>query len=152
MFLLIKSKINDIMILTDSEECFALPIRKGVLIMENVTAQSLGFELAHIGVNTANEEEALKVANLFDAVLGAGVKNGNSSVFVGSCVEVMKTMYLGANGHIAIRTNDIVAAIAFLESKGFPVDMETAKYKGEKMVAVYLKGEFGGFALHLLQK
>lgn len=27
-----------------------------------------------------------------------------------------------------------------------------AKYKGEKMIAVYLKQEFGGFAVHLLQK
>ena len=106
------------MTIIDSMACIMLFVRKGVLTMENITAQSLGFELAHIGVNTANEEEALKVANLFDAVLGAGVKNGNSSVFVGSCIEVMKTMYLGANGHIAIRTNDILAAITFLESKG----------------------------------
>ena len=29
--------------------------------------------------------------------------------------------------------------------------METAKYKGERMIAVYLKDEFGGFAVHLLQ-
>ena len=28
----------------------------------------------------------------------------------------------------------------------------STKYKGEKMVAVYLKQEFGGFAVHLLQK
>ena len=33
-----------------------------------------------------------------------------------------------------------------------PLDEATAKYKGEKMVAVYLKQEFGGFAVHLLQK
>ena len=30
--------------------------------------------------------------------------------------------------------------------------METAKYKGERMTAVYLKDEIGGFAVHLLQK
>lgn len=30
--------------------------------------------------------------------------------------------------------------------------METAKYKGERMIAVYLKEAFGGFAVHLLQK
>ena len=35
---------------------------------------------------------------------------------------------------------------------GFEFDESTAKYKGEKMVAVYLKQEFGGFAVHLLQK
>lgn len=28
----------------------------------------------------------------------------------------------------------------------------TAKSKNGKMIAVYLKGEFGGFAVHLLQK
>ena len=27
--------------------------------------------------------------------------------------------------------------------------MGTAKYKGDKMIAVYLKDEFGGFAVHL---
>jgi 2-dehydro-3-deoxyphosphogluconate aldolase/(4S)-4-hydroxy-2-oxoglutarate aldolase len=32
------------------------------------------------------------------------------------------------------------------------VDVETAKYKGDRMIAVYLKGEIGGFAVHLLQK
>jgi 2-dehydro-3-deoxyphosphogluconate aldolase/(4S)-4-hydroxy-2-oxoglutarate aldolase len=30
--------------------------------------------------------------------------------------------------------------------------MSTAKYKGERMTAVYLKNEIGGFAIHLLQK
>ena len=42
--------------------------------------------------------------------------------------------------------------VAYLESMGFEFDESTAKYKGEKMVAVYLKQEFGGFAVHLLQK
>ena len=39
------------------------------MIMENNVvenaAQSLDFDLTHIGVNAANKEEALKVANLF---------------------------------------------------------------------------------------
>jgi tripartite ATP-independent transporter DctP family solute receptor len=42
--------------------------------------------------------------------------------------------------------------IAELTKKGFEVDMSTAKSKNGKMIAVYLKGEFGGFAVHLLQK
>ena len=41
---------------------------------------------------------------------------------------------------------------AELAKNGFTLDESTAKYKGEKMVAVYLKQEFGGFAVHLLQK
>ena len=64
----------------------------------------------------------------------------------------MKSMYLGANGHIAIKTNNMASAIAELEKKGYEVDMSTAKYKGNDMIAVYLKKEFGGFAVHLLQK
>ena len=64
----------------------------------------------------------------------------------------MKTMYLGTNGHLAVKTNNIGLAIADLEKKGFTVDMSTAKEKNGKMIAVYLKQEFGGFAVHLLQK
>ena len=61
-------------------------------------------------------------------------------------------MYLGKNGHIAIRTNSMTVALAELEKQGFVVDMQTAKYKGERMIAVYLRDSFGGFAVHLLQK
>jgi len=43
-------------------------------------------------------------------------------------------------------------AIPELEKKGFHVDMDTAKYKGERLNAVYLKDEIGGFAIHLLQR
>ena len=32
------------------------------------------------------------------------------------------------------------------------VDMDTAKYKNEKLTAVYIKEEIGGFAVHLVQK
>ena len=64
----------------------------------------------------------------------------------------MKSQYLGAHGHIAVATNAIQVAISELERKGFAVDMSTAKYKGDRLIAVYLKDEFGGFAVHLLQK
>ena len=122
------------------------------MLCKEAVANSLGFELAHVGVNMENEEAALETASLFNDILGAGIKNGNSSIFVGTGIEVMKAMYLGSNGHLAIRTNHIGRAIAFLAKKGFRVDMETAKYKGDKMIAVYLTGEIGGFAIHLLQK
>jgi len=65
----------------------------------------LGFELAHIGVNAENEEEAVKVAKRFAFLFGMSAKVGSSSVFAGSALEVMKEPYLGKNGHIAIRTN-----------------------------------------------
>ena len=99
-----------------------------------------------------NGEDSLAVCKKLDEAFSLGVKEGNSSNFASNGIEVMKSMYLGKNGHIAIRTNSVPLAVAELEKKGFVCDMETAKYKGERMIAVYLKDEFGGFAVHLLQK
>lgn len=113
---------------------------------------ALGFEIAHVGVNAGDAEESLAVCRALDAAFGFGVKEGNSSNFAGSGVEVMKSPYLGKSGHIAVKTNSIPRAAAELAKNGFTIDESTAKYKGEKMVAVYLKQEFGGFAVHLLQK
>ena len=113
----------------------------------------LGFELLHIGINESSEGDAVALANVFQNAFGFGTKVGNSSVFAGTAIEVMKTPYLGTKGHIAIATNYIERAIYHLEKRGFEFDMDTVKKnaKGE-MVAVYLKGEFGGFAVHLVQK
>ena len=113
---------------------------------------ALGFELAHIGINCDTPEESLKVCGLFDNAFGTGIKQGESSNFASTGIEVMKSRYLGNNGHIAMRTANISRAIAALAKKGYEIDLETAKYKENAMIAVYLKGSFGGFAVHLLQK
>ena len=114
----------------------------------------LGFELAHVGVNAENEEEALKAANRFAFIFGMPAKVGNSSIFAGTALEVMKTPYLGKNGHIAIRTNYIERAVNYLETVlGVEFNEESAK-RDEKgtLKAIYLKEEIGGFAVHLVQK
>lgn len=105
-----------------------------------------------MGINTKNNDAAQEVANAFGVAFNFAAKDGNSSVFSSTGIEVMKSQYLGKQGHLAVRTNQIDIAIADLEKKGFQVDMETAKYKGDRMIAVYLKNEIGGFAIHLLQK
>ncbi len=120
--------------------------------MSEEMKKDFGFEVRHVGINCENEEEAVKVAARFEALFGFPKKVGNSSVFAGTGVEVMKTPYLGKNGHIAIGTTDIEGAVKYLESTGVEFDMETAKYKNEKMIAVYMKEEVGGFAVHLVQK
>lgn len=116
------------------------------------TLKMLGFELKHVGINCADEQEADQTAQTFEDLFGFAKKTGNSSVFAGTAVEAMKKPYLGANGHIAIGTDDIMEAVKYLESKGAEIDMDTAKYKNNKMIAVYLKGEISGFAVHLVQK
>ena len=113
---------------------------------------ALGFEVAHVGINMPDGDSALALAGDLNNAFGLPVKDGNSSVFVSSGIEIVKSMYLGANGHIAIRTNSIPLAAAALEKKGYTLNAESAKYKNGKMIAVYLEKEFGGFAIHLLQK
>lgn len=112
----------------------------------------LGFEVAHIGVNTADSDCAMQVCRQLNEAFGFETKESNSSIFAGSAVEVMKSQYLGDNGHIAIRTNSIPRAAEELRKHGFELDESTAKFKDNKMTAVYLKQQFGGFAVHLLQK
>lgn len=113
----------------------------------------LGFELAHVGINAADENEAKGVADRFSSIFGLGQKVGNSSIFAGTAVEVMKQPYLGAKGHIAFRTNYLARAINYLALNGIAVDESSYKYNDKgAMVAVYLKEEIGGFAVHLVQK
>ena len=112
----------------------------------------LGFDLAHIGINMLDAGSSLEVARKFSTMFNLPLKEGNSSNFAGTGIEVNKSMGLGKNGHIAVKTNNISRAIAYLERNGVSVDMSTAKGPaGGPMVAVYLKEEIGGFAVHLLQ-
>lgn len=112
----------------------------------------LGFELAHIGVNTENEEEALVQAEKVQRLFHFPVKDGNSSAFSGSFIEWMKKPFLGKHGHIAIKTNNISAAIYYLEKKGIKFKEDTKKEKDGRIIAIYLDLELAGFAIHLLSK
>lgn len=112
----------------------------------------LGFDLAHVGVNCSSASESEQLGKTIEKAFGFEFKPGNSSNFAGKGVEVLKEAGLGAMGHIAMRTNNIGRAIYHLQKRGFEVDPGTTKEKNGKMIAVYLKGEFGGFAIHLLQK
>jgi 2-dehydro-3-deoxyphosphogluconate aldolase/(4S)-4-hydroxy-2-oxoglutarate aldolase len=126
---------------------------------ERITALSkeaalgmLGFSLSHIGINSGNEDDAMKGAKLFNRLFGHPLKHGNSSVFTGDNIEFIKTSAPGAHGHIAIKTNSLPRAIAYLERSGIAFDYENAQKdpKGN-IISLYLKEEILGFALHLVQ-
>lgn len=125
--------------------------------IEELTRQAvtkmLGFEVRHVGINCANEDEAENTATAFENMFGMTKKVGNSSIFAGLGVEVMKKPYKGAHGHIAIATNYIERAMYYLEKQGVAFDEDTiiTNAKGALSV-IYLKDEFGGFAVHLVQK
>ena len=113
----------------------------------------LGFTLAHVGIGTKDEEGAMKAANFFSAMFGFPIKDGNSSVFAGDGIEVLKTDAPGTKGHIAIGTNSVLRAVAYLERKGLAFDHANAKKDAKGNVfAIYLKDEVLGFGVHLLQK
>lgn len=122
-------------------------------LTKEATTNMLGFEVKHVGINAANEQEADNTASAFEKMFGFEKKVGNSSIFAGTGVEVMKTPYLGANGHIAVQTNYIERAKFHMEMQGFEFDDSTAKYDAKgNLAAIYFKGEYSGFAVHLVQK
>ena len=111
------------------------------------------FELEHIGIDTPNPEEAEKLARLLSTLFNLEPRHGQKSEFGGPYFECMKAPFLGTNGHIAMRTPDLAAAVEELKEKGFSFNMDTAAYTDEgKIKNVYLDGEFGGFAIHIMQK
>ncbi len=113
----------------------------------------LGFELAHIGVNSENADQASQIARMFSLMFGLEYKEGNSSIFAGRIVEVMKKLSLGKNGHIAIGTNSMERAVAYMQSRGYDLDLDNAKKDADgNPVAIYFKQEIGGFAVHLTPK
>ncbi len=111
------------------------------------------FELVHVGINTPNPAEAVKLAELLSLMFNLSPRHGQKSEFAGNYFECMKAPFLGANGHIAMVTPDLDAAVEELKSKGFTFNQDTAAYTEDgKLKNIYLEGEFGGFAIHILRK
>lgn len=110
-----------------------------------------GFSFAHVGINSEDAEAAKNTVSMFEA-LGLVSKEGNSSYFVNKEVEVVKKMFYGKNGHIAIKCNDLERAAFFLQNKGFTIKEEsvTRDAKG-KLKVFYINEEFGGFAIHFIK-
>ena len=121
------------------------------LAREAVTL-SLGFELAHLGINESSAPRAMAAAETMSRLFSFAAKDGNSSTFAGSGFEMMKSPGLGAHGHIAIATASIPRATAWLQRRGIRTKPETAKEKDGRVIAVYLDLDLAGFAIHLLQK
>ena len=122
-------------------------------LTEEAVRTMLGFTLRHLGINCESEGEAVDVAGFFDNNFGFASKVGNSSVFAGTEIEAMKSVGRGAKGHIAIGTNSVARAKNYLETvKGLKFVEDSANYKNGKLHAIYIEGEIGGFAVHLVNK
>jgi 2-dehydro-3-deoxyphosphogluconate aldolase / (4S)-4-hydroxy-2-oxoglutarate aldolase len=118
-----------------------------------VDSASPSFEVAHVGVNCGTPAAAIGLAEGLFRAFGLASRIGNSSVFVGREIELMKGPARGAMGHIALATASIEDALVALEARGIRSLPETEK-RGEdgRLSVVYLDFEAGGFAVHLVRK
>lgn len=113
----------------------------------------LGLELGHIGINCADDKEAMATAELLGSLLNMKVAPGNSSIFVGKKeFEIMKKPGRGTHGHIAIKCNNVDRAVYHLGLRGVKFDMSSMVNKNGKNTAIYMADEVAGFAIHLVQK
>ncbi len=110
----------------------------------------LGFRIKHIGINSPDASTAEATANAFTTMFGFEKQEGDGSYFCSTDIEVMKSQGKGTMGHIAIGCNSVDRAVYHLKSQGVDFDMDTALYNEKgAMKFIYIKGEFGGFAVHL---
>ncbi|MDY3846579.1 MAG: bifunctional 4-hydroxy-2-oxoglutarate aldolase/2-dehydro-3-deoxy-phosphogluconate aldolase [Eubacteriales bacterium] len=122
-------------------------------LTRNAVSSMLGFELAHIGINTENREEAEKYAKLLCAMFGWSIRETSKSYFSSEKFEIMFGKGPGRCGHIAIATNFVDRAVAYFKRMGVEIDESTLKTDAKgKPTFVYLKDEICGFAVHLVLK
>lgn len=108
------------------------------------------FELAHVGINEPDAEEAKKTAELLTRLFGFKQRETSGSIFSNEQFEIMKMPFLGRLGHIAIRTSYIEEAKKYLEEQGVEFDESTAKYdEAGKLRIIYFKEDIAGFRFHL---
>lgn len=121
-------------------------------LVRRLVRKMLNFRLAHVGVNTENEQAARAAAARLELLFGFTAKEGNSSVMAGQAVELVKGTGLGTHGHIAIGVSDAERAVYSLTRFGFAFDQTTAKTDAKgALKAIYLAEEIAGFAIHLVQ-
>lgn len=119
-------------------------------LTREAVANMLGFKLAHLAINCEDETKAKATADMFTLAFNFSQREIPVSYFCTEEIEVMKYNGRGTMGHIAVKTNYMDKAVAYLERKGIALDYDSAQYDDKgNMTFIYLKEEFGGFAVHL---
>ncbi len=112
-------------------------------------AKMFDMRVLHVGINAKDDVQAMGWAEEFLKYLDLPIKAGNSSVFSGTLVEIMKGNGRGTYGHIAFGVNDVDKAVAYFQGRGVNPVEETRKVVDGKTTFVYLDKEIAGFAIHL---
>ncbi len=122
-------------------------------LTKNAVMTMLGFELAHIGINTEDKADAEKAAKLLASLFGFPIRETSKSYFASENAEIMFGKGPGKNGHIGIKANFVDRAYAYFKRGGIAIDEASVQYdeKG-KMKFFYLADELCGFAIHVTKK
>ena len=122
-------------------------------ICKEAVRTMLGIELAHIGVYCGSDDEAKKLAETLCAMFGFSMRGTGKSYFASEGIEFVCAKDRGEHGHIALFANSVDRAIYHLKRTGVAFDEESVQYtESGEAKTVYLRDEFGGFAIHLLLK
>lgn len=114
---------------------------------------SLGFSLAHVGINFDGEAAASEAAKKFSEIFRMEPRYMNSAVFAGNAVEAVKAGGLGTRGHIGFYTNSLPRAITYFESENIPLNQDSIKRNPSgEITCIYLQDEVCGFALHVVER
>lgn len=109
-----------------------------------------GMRIAHVGINAENAEEAEHIADQFAQLMGLPKVETPISVFSDTLVETMKGAGRGVHGHIGFHVDDLPAAEAWFQARGFELDEASRRLNDDGTTKlVYFKEPIGGFAIHL---
>lgn len=121
--------------------------------LNKAISKLLGYQIMHVGLNGKDESEGIERAKRMSQIFRLDYKEFDKSCFAGSLLESGKMKFPGKFGHIAIGTNSVEHALFYLVNDGIAMRTEFENRRDDgKIIAVYLKEEIGGFAIHLLQK
>ena len=120
-------------------------------LCSDAVATIQGLEFAHVGINNENKEKAEKTIALLET-LGMIRKDGNSSTFLDTTIEVLPIVFHGKNGHLGFRCISVERSIAYLATKGLTVNEETiSKDAKGRIKSCYFNEDASGFAVHLVR-
>ena len=120
--------------------------------VEETFLEYLNFHISHMGINANSKLESVSLANKLGSFLKIPTHEYEKSAFAGSLFEIMYQPFYHEKGHVAIGTSDATRAYYYLKRCGVEFYENTVSYDANgNVIAAYLKENFGGFALHLLQ-
>ena len=120
---------------------------------KKAVAKSLGFRLAHIGINHESRAEATATAHSIAQIFGFSERACSSSSFAGTVAECMDHSHYGKNGHIGISANSMVRAMAYLSAHGIEFDPDSIKRDSKgNMTCIYFAHDIAGFAWHIVKE